>query len=586
MAHDTTTTQGTESPRDGLRGWCVLFCALLPTLAAVWLVPWFVTQDGPSHLYNAEIIAATFDPESSFRDYFQVRWQALPNWAGHVLTAGLMKVFPPREADRVLLTVTLAGFAGAIVWLRARVAGERGLWLTSLVATLLGLNLTWLFGFTSFLLGACLFPITLGVWWASREHLSWGRVAGLAALLVLGYFCHLVSLGLTVIGVIVLALLTPGPDRVTRGVRTALALVPLVPLGLVYLSQSRQGGKMRPVWGQLTNPFSPKAWLHQLTAIDPITLASKGTIPLTGRHSSWFGLMSPAIWLALGLGLIALAVILKRDCASPARFSQRRGWVALAALLLIGGLVGPDSLGSNHGDFLPQRLILLGLVALLPALDLQAVFGPTDERPARSPVRVAHLAGVALVVALAVQSALVWEYALTSDERVGNFVRARVAIGRGDRVATLLNHFRGRFRVNPLLHADCLLGLDTQSIIWSDYETRYYYFPVQFRTGVERPASNDLEVISTSGDSDDRTRRALAWERLLEQHHQSIDALLVWGTDPDLDPISERWFEPVFEEGKTRVLKPRASFTPGGPGRVTSSPHASARITSSRSAVP
>jgi hypothetical protein len=44
------------------------------------------------------------------------------------------------------------------------------------------MNITWLFGFTSFLLGACLFPITLGFWWPNRDHFFAGRTAGLAAL--------------------------------------------------------------------------------------------------------------------------------------------------------------------------------------------------------------------------------------------------------------------------------------------------------------------------------------------------------------------------------------------------------------------
>lgn len=568
-----------EAPGHGLRGWFALGLALLPALGAVWLVPWFVTQDGPSHLYNAEIIGASLAPGSSFGDYFQVRWQALPNWAGHLATVGLLKVLPPREADRVLMTVTLAGFAASVVWLRAQVAGARGLWITALVAALLGMNLTWLFGFTSFLLGASLVPVTLGVWWAGRDGMGWGRVAALAGLLVLGYFCHLISLGLTVIGIGVLALLTPGPEWRRRTVRTALAFVPLVPLGLIYRSQSRQGGQMRPVWEHLKNPFSPKAWVEQLSTVDPITLASKGTIPLTDAHSSWFGLVSPALWLVLGLALVVAATVLRRDAETRARLKQRRGWAVLAGLLLLGGIVGPDSFGSNHGDFLPQRLVLLGLAALLPVLDLEAAFLASGGNPSRTPVRLARLAGAVLVGALTVQSALVWEYALTCQDRVGGFVRAKEAVGRGQRVATLLNHFRGRFRVNPLLHADCLLGLGTGNIIWSDYETRYYYFPVQFREGLERPQSNDLEVISITGDSKAADVRAREWEQLLEAHHGSIDVLLVWGTDAALDPISDRWFETVFEEGDTRVLRPRASV------RVTSSP-ASARTASFRSEAP
>ena len=39
-----------------------------------------------------------------------------------------------------------------------------------LLAALLSANFLWLMGFTSFLLGSCLFPITLGIWWTGRDR--------------------------------------------------------------------------------------------------------------------------------------------------------------------------------------------------------------------------------------------------------------------------------------------------------------------------------------------------------------------------------------------------------------------------------
>ena len=171
--------------------------ALVPALAAIWLVPGFVTQDGPAHVYNAQILAWSFDPGSPFRDIYTIRWQPIPNWVGHLALAGLVAVLPAWTADRILISVTLArvrvgrssGYAG-------RVAGGRHLTAAALLAALLAMNITWLLGFTGFLLGACLFPITLGYWWPHRDDLRAGRIAVMWRLLVLGYFCHLVSLGL------------------------------------------------------------------------------------------------------------------------------------------------------------------------------------------------------------------------------------------------------------------------------------------------------------------------------------------------------------------------------------------------------
>ncbi len=526
------------------RGWLVFGLALLPALAALWSNPWFVTQDGPAHLYNAQILARSFDPQSPFRPYYLVRWEPLPNWAGHALTAALISVLPPEAAERVVVTLTLVGFAATVLWLRVQVAGTAGMPLAALLAALLGLNIAWLFGFTSFLLGACLFPVTLGVWWAGREQLSWGRVAVLALLLTLGYFCHLVSLGLTVVGLGVLALTTPGPGWRARWVRTAAALVPLIPLGILYLSLSRRGGKMEPLWGPVRHPFSVRAWVEQLVWVDPLSLAAKTVVPFSGKEIRGFALLAPIVWLGGALAVLTVATVLGLARGTV----ERRGWAWLAALLLIAGVIGPDTLGPNHGQYLPQRVLLLGLAALLPVLDLEAT-----GFPKRWPAR---LAGAMVLLALLIQSAIVWDYARDARRTSGAFARARDRVGRNQRVATLLIDIRGRFRANPLMHADNLLGLDTGNIVWNNYETRFYYFPVQFRPELEHPSAEDLEEIALF--DRDPTARAGAWEHLLRAHLGSIDVLVVWGADPLLDAINARWFKTVDQVGDLRILRPRA----------------------------
>jgi hypothetical protein len=106
-----------------------------------------------------------------------------------------------------------------------------------------------------------------------------------------------------------------------------------------------------------------------------------------------------------------------------------------------------------------------------------------------------------------------------------------------------------------LLHADCLLGLGTGNIIWSNYETRHYYFPVQFHAGLDRPDAGELEAIALQDDPADASARADHWEQLLSNDHAAIDVLVVWGNEPRLDAISARWFHPVATDGPLRILR-------------------------------
>ena len=104
-------------------GWLLTLLLLMPVLLAIWTVPGFITQDGPAHLYNAVILADSFDPQSPYRPVYEVRWEPFPNWAGHLTLVGLLRIVSPWVADRLMMTATLLGFALALVL--AALEGER-----------------------------------------------------------------------------------------------------------------------------------------------------------------------------------------------------------------------------------------------------------------------------------------------------------------------------------------------------------------------------------------------------------------------------------------------------------------------------
>jgi hypothetical protein len=555
------------------RGILALAVALAVPLSAIWAVPWFVTQDGPAHVYNAQILVQSFDPESPSRSVYSIAWKPIPNWVGHLVLAGLFTQFPAWIADRIITSLTLVGLAAAVLWLRWRVAGGKGLVLAAFFSALLAMNMAWLLGFTSFLIGSCLFPITLGVWWQGRYRLSFGRIAALALLVCLGYFCHLVSLGLTVVGLIVLAVTGPVQNgnegswraRTTRLLRTSISFVPLGVLGYLYLQAARRSGPLQPVWENPPNPWWPGAWRTRLGWVDPITLAVKEGLPFTNRVSHAFILFAPAVWLSLGLVLWWYGRMtgkpdsqeISRADGPEARESigtqqqgdDRQGWMVLASLLLVGGIAGPDSFGPAHGEFLPQRVLLLGFIALAPVFDADL-----SRWTGRFLL-------AAIAVAVALQAAIIWDYALYCDATAGQIIRAGKFVGRNQRIVTLLVSSKGRFRANPLLHSENWLGVDTGNVVWNNYETRHYYFPVQFRPEIERPKSGDLEWISIHDDPKDKAARLRDWEELLDRHAKSIDVVLFWKSDPELEAITRRWFDLAQQNGDVRIFtRTRTAF--------------------------
>ena len=504
-----------------------LLILLIPTIAAILARPGFITQDGPAHVYNAEILRQTLTPFHGAQAFpltaFDTRLEPLPNWAGHATLIGLLSVLPARAADQAMIVLTLIGPAALCIWLARTVRGGSLPWPMVILCALLGLNWLWLLGFYSFLLGSMAFLLTVGCWWRLRDQPGprLGLLVGL--LMIVGYFCHPISLTLTVLALGVLCLSSTGKGWLTRALWTVIGFTPLIPLGLTYRRLMGAGGELAPTWAGFSKGFGLASVAERLLWIEPITLGRRTALPFASSESRLNGLAAPALWLGLGL----LFYCWKRQCRSP------RPWFLASAALLGLAFLAPDSMGPTHGHYLTQRVVWLGLMLLVPALATVGGNGGPSPRSLRLPT-------ACLGIALVVQTAFVWDYARESNRLFDAYTKALPAVGQKQRLAGLFLDLRGRFRANPLVHLDCWLGVGTQNVVWSNYEAAYYYFPVRVRPGPDTPPIREFEAISIMDAPKDAPERLARWTTLLDTYHPAIDRLVLWGHNPELERATEK----------------------------------------------
>lgn len=93
----------------------VLFTLLVCLyIAPLWAFRYVPTADGPSHLANAAIIKDYRDPgATTLREYYVISGRPSPNLMYHLSLVGLMYVFPPLIAEKVLLSLYVVLFAAA-----------------------------------------------------------------------------------------------------------------------------------------------------------------------------------------------------------------------------------------------------------------------------------------------------------------------------------------------------------------------------------------------------------------------------------------------------------------------------------------
>ena len=68
-------------------------------LLPIWLFPFFPTQDGISHVYNAHVLCEYRNPTYHFQDFYDINWSFFPNWLSHCWLVILMRLFSPLLAD-------------------------------------------------------------------------------------------------------------------------------------------------------------------------------------------------------------------------------------------------------------------------------------------------------------------------------------------------------------------------------------------------------------------------------------------------------------------------------------------------------
>jgi len=529
-----------------------LFILVLSVLCSpIWGVRYFVNQDGSGHLYTSYVIDELIRGNSFFSSAFAFSSFAVPNSSGHWLMAGLLTFLAPEIVTKVVLSLTLAVFAGAVVCLRVWTAGRSELGLTVLFAFVIGANWLWMQGAYNYVLAAAASTFTIALFYKWREHFTVLRVLVIAGLVLFVFFGHLISFAVLIGSLIVIALFSPERSRGRAIGAIAAALILSIPLMLSYLGLGRSEGEpFSPAWRSLSDSLTISALVEQLFSADPFVFISRKTFPFYNGTSYTFLLFSPILWvfLATMLMLVSTLVALRSDRST---YKPEITFAVLSGFSIVGALIGPDDFGLQNGSILRERLLLAGLVFFVP------FFRTCGSKM----IRIAAFAALSFVILF--QSAAYWEYAIRSNAQARAFFAARSAVPENSRIASIrLFEDDSRFHSEPVSQLVNYLGINKNVIIWDNYEFGHYMFPVVFLRPEDRRFAFELSTahvfyLNNSAGSYEQT--LMNHRTNLENGHEKIDLIVVYGTDSRLDDIIRNWYgpQPVFSENNLNLYQRR-----------------------------
>lgn len=534
-------------------GRLILFFALLVILTClpIWSVNYFVNVDGSGHLHTASLMGRLLMGDEIATQFYKFNSVSVPNSSGHWILLLLLQFFSPFTVTKIIVTLTYALVVAGAGWLRMQTAGDDGVRTSLLIGAATAFNWLWLVGFYNFVIGVICLLFALGYFYKRRERLGWADAGILSLLFLFAYFSHIVSFVILSGSVFVMVMFAPSVRRGKNVGFVSLALIPVVPLALKFMSLSKSGGGFSIVWRRLEDPYSLASWLYQLRVADPFIIISRKAIPFVTETSISFALFTPALWLLAAFLCLAIASVAHYQSTSGL-VKENLAFFVLAAGALGLAFLGPDDFSQTHGGVLRERFLICGLLFAIPLFRIGR----------RSLLK--RAAQICLAFVIVFQTAAVWEYAQYSDRQTKLFMEGSEYLRKSPSSAMItLDDTSLRFHAHPVGQLNCYNGIGTDSLVWDNYEFGHYLFPLTTVEPEDKTFVFDLtqsSYIGLDNPADQFGTFDAKLQRIsssLESYNGRIDTIALWGRDPRVEAVLKKWFEaePYFANEKLRLFR-------------------------------
>jgi len=471
---------------------------------------------------------------------------SVPNSSGHWLLVLLINFFSPFLVTKIIVTLTFAGFVAAVGWLRWQTTGDKGIKTSLLIGAAIGFNWLWFVGFYNFFIGACLFVLTLGLFYAWREKLSSWRTIILALLLLLTYFSHIVSFLILAGSVLFLAFFSPKLKLKKTLTLTILAILSVLPFFLYYRTLGISDGVFSPVWRNLENPFSVLSWLSQIRTADPFIIISRKTLPFVEADSNLFAIFAPILWLGAAFVILTATTLRKSE---DNNWKNRLPFLILLVGSTLTAMFAPDDFGLTNGSVLRERILLCGLIFFVPLFRLE------------SSKLLKRLAQFSLVFVIVFQTAALWEFSRQTNREAQDYFSVSAVLSEQDSIfPVLLSRESHRFHSLPMSGMGNYLGIGRNVPVWNNYEIGHRLFPIVAKNEADRKFMFDFPsaaVNLSNNFQESLDEKLLKLDVALATNHDKIKILLIWDSDPAVEAVFAKWFEtePFFRQGRVRLFR-------------------------------
>ena len=418
----------------------------------VWALPYFPTQDGPSHIYNLVILNDLLHGGKEWGRIFTYKLHVVPNLGFHLIAYPLLQFFPPLIVEKIFVSIYIF-LMGVCVPFFLR-SFDKTVFPTAFLVFPATFNFTLMMGFYSYVIAVPFFLLATSLAWRTRNKRASIRFIShnLAGSVI--FLLHLIPF---IFYLMALAIFAIAEHKGFRKAAMSLAgqlllTLPLLSLLAYYIST----GSSSPIAVNFTYLFS----VHRAAALISDLLLFSMVF-----FSPW-QLVPASMCLFILLSLLTLAK--NRAALISQAHASNRAIILLASTLTAIYLVAPSGFGD--GSYFNQRFPWVILVVLFPMLAGANAHNNTVEK--------ACLIMVA-ILSFGCNSVLFGQ----KSREVATFMEGlRPGCSKGEPVMLFKRDRDGAWpKIDTILHAASYYGIFNGCIDIGNYEVLSTLFPVRLR---------------------------------------------------------------------------------------------------------
>lgn len=203
----------------------------------IWLLEYYLTLDGPSHVNNWVAALQVFLGNQNFTDCLTFNPQFVPNWISHLVAMPLLSILSPVVVEKIIQSLVVIGIPWSLFSFIGASGGKRE-W--AYLAIPFGYSMLFILGFYNFLFSVIFLFWALASLLKTQQRSMGVRIGWVALWSLVLYISHPLMLALLAAGLGLMALDIWKIQRRVPWMEMSLALFPVLVMGAFLVAFSHE----------------------------------------------------------------------------------------------------------------------------------------------------------------------------------------------------------------------------------------------------------------------------------------------------------------------------------------------------------